>query len=89
MSEANEKQEEKVDNRPLREKDPAQWKARKKVRQDRKNRVRAMAKKAGVKLGRWRGGVALAKDGRKLAGVAGNGDLSRFPGYSVFEGGAK
>jgi hypothetical protein len=56
MSETAEKKE-----KTLREKDPAEWKARKIRRQALRAQVRQRCKSRGIKLGRWRGGVAWEK----------------------------
>jgi hypothetical protein len=98
-SEKNEEQrEEEAPQKPLRERDPAEWKARKARKSSRRAKVRQAAWALGLRLGRWRGGIALVKSaptsrpgvGPKLCGTVGSPDLAkRFPGYAVFDGGAR
>jgi hypothetical protein len=69
----------------LREKSKDAWKARKERRAKLKAGVRKAARAKGVKLGRWRGSVAFAKDGRKICGVIGSPEVPA--GYETIEGG--
>lgn len=60
----------------LRDVDEKAWKARKEKKQKARAAVRALAKKQGIKLGRWRGGLAFAKHNSKgdamVCGVIGS-----------------
>jgi hypothetical protein len=69
----------------LQAKDKQEWKARKAKRQLRKDRARSAAKKAGVKIGRWQGSVAYAKDGSKRCITVGSPEIAN--GYEVVQGG--
>lgn len=90
MSKENQKQEtldQGQHKKSLRERDPKEWKARKKRRQERKDAVRMVAKKSGIKLGRWRNSVAWAKNQQNICGTVGSPNIPA--GFTVFEGGAK
>jgi len=71
----------------LQSKDKQEWKARKAKRQARKDRARAAAKKAGVKIGRWRQSIAFAKDGTKRCITVGSPNVPKD--YEVVQGGAQ
>lgn len=68
----------------LQMKDKQEWKARKAKRQARKDRARSAAKKAGVKMGRWQGSVAFAKDGSKRCICIGSPETPN--GYEIVGG---
>lgn len=61
MSEEKQQQTERDRSKPLKVRDPAQWKAKKLVRQQQKARSRSACRAAGGKLGRWRGTRATDK----------------------------
>lgn len=68
----------------LREKDPAEWKAQRSTKAQRRAQIRRLARLAGIRLGRWQGGVAVAKNRQKTAAVIGNAG-ERFQGYTLLD----